>query len=281
MSLSIDPALQRLIEQVYPAAQAAGSVSPLQGLTGLTQLLIVDDQRLLARRQPGEAEIIPGVCRQREYRLLRKLATRGLAAAPLGYRHPWLLLPWQPGDPPAEARWPQQLPALAERLARLHRLPPLGYPINLTALLWRYWQLSDAGSRHPRWLRALQRLSQRGEPRALRRVPLHLDVHRENLVLGAGGLRLIDWEYAADGDLALELCMLQCGQTIPTAHWAAWLSDYARRLQLNEVTLTQQIVRWRPWVRLLMASWYTLRSQQCQDVTLRALAQQAWQQIDE
>ena len=32
-----------------------------------------------------------------------------------------------------------------------------------------------------------------------------MDVHAGNIVHGEAGLRLIDWEYAGDGDVALEL----------------------------------------------------------------------------
>ena len=37
--------------------------------------------------------------------------------------------------------------------------------------------------------------------------PLHMDVHAGNLVHSASGLKLIDWEYAGDGDIALELAV--------------------------------------------------------------------------
>lgn len=36
----------------------------------------------------------------------------------------------------------------------------------------------------------------------LRLGPLHMDVHGDNIVRTASGLRLIDWEYAGDGDIA-------------------------------------------------------------------------------
>ncbi|MBA2816745.1 phosphotransferase [Candidatus Pantoea persica] len=55
----------------------------------------------------------------------------------------------------------------------------------------------------------LHKLAPRGlTPRSLRLVPLHMDVHVDNLIAAGQGLHLIDWEYAADGDVALELATL-------------------------------------------------------------------------
>ncbi len=55
----------------------------------------------------------------------------------------------------------------------------------------------------------------------MRLAPLHMDVHAGNIVHTAGGLRLIDWEYAGDGDIALELA-------------AVWMPDNQQRHQLIE-----------------------------------------------
>jgi aminoglycoside phosphotransferase (APT) family kinase protein len=42
-----------------------------------------------------------------------------------------------------------------------------------------------------------------------------MDVHAGNIVHTKAGLRLIDWEYAGDGDIALELAAVWIA---PTAH---------------------------------------------------------------
>ncbi len=72
-------------------------------------------------------------------------------------------------------------------------------------LLAQYWSCCDPARRTPFWLRRLKQLQKNGEPRPLRLAPLHMDVHGDNIVLTSAGLRLIDWEYAGDGDIALEL----------------------------------------------------------------------------
>ncbi|WP_257896521.1 phosphotransferase, partial [Enterobacter chuandaensis] len=48
-------------------------------------------------------------------------------------------------------------------------------------------------------------LRKTGEPQPIRLSPLHMDVHAGNIVHTPEGGRLIDWEYAGDGDVALEL----------------------------------------------------------------------------
>lgn len=115
-----------------------------------------------------------------------------------------------------------------------------------------------------------------GEPQALRLAPLHMDVHAGNIVHTTAGEKLIDWEYAGDGDVALELA-------------AVWMPDeasreqlitaYARNANINSLTLARQVARWRPWVLMLMAGWFEMRLQQTGDKQFIALANDAWRQL--
>ncbi len=268
-----------LIRRAEPVTYKKSLFTPLHGLTGLSWKVQAGGRRFVARRQPASSAFIPGINRQREYRLLRKLAHRKITAYPLGFQYPWLLLNWAQGEEPDAAQWQAQSAALIQLLTRLHTQPPVGYRLNILALLWRYWQLTDPCWRHPRWLRILRRLSHQKEPIPLRLAPLHLDIHRENSLLTPGGLVLIDWEYAADGDVGLELCMLRYSGVITSYDWPAWQHDYAQAMSLDGRRLEQQIARWRPWVNLLRASWYSLYAQQRGgDNQLLSLAQTAWQQ---
>ncbi len=85
----------------------------------------------------------------------------------------------------------------------LHQQPRFGWRITLLPLLELYWQQVIA-RRTVGSLRMLKRLRKRGTT-AFTLSPLHMDVHAGNLVHSASGLKLIDWEYAGDGDIALEL----------------------------------------------------------------------------
>ncbi len=45
----------------------------------------------------------------------------------------------------------------------------------------------------------------------------HMDVHAGNIIHNESGLRLIDWEYAGDGDIALELAAVWITRRAPSA----------------------------------------------------------------
>jgi len=269
--LRINPAFQRIIEQVTGEPDKA-LIMPLAGLTGHSQKIVSPSGTFIVRATPQPA--IPFVDRQREFRLLRKLRTTGLAPQPVASHRQGIILTWCAGEALDAQRFGEQRPQIVALLKQLHQQPLTGYPLSMLSLLWDYWQLTP--QRHHRWLRALRRLTQQGEPRPLRLAPLHMDLHAGNVIQGPEGLRLIDWEYAADGDVALELAAVCASDP---QHDADWLAEYAAAMQLPLPALVQQVRRWQPWLRLLMASWYQLRASQSENETLHQLARQSWEQI--
>ncbi|MCU5774684.1 thiamine kinase [Erwiniaceae bacterium BAC15a-03b] len=275
MTYSIDPTLRQLIVRQFPAAQAAGCFSPLAGLTGLTAKVTVGQQQMLARRESSQP--IPFVSRRREYRLLKRLASSGLTPQVYGHNPHWLLLEWLPGEVLDGSQIPQHLAELVAMLSRLHHQPLSGYRLQILPLLQRYWQLCR--QRNIRWLRALQRLTCRGEPQPLRLAPLHMDIHAGNILQCGAQLRLIDWEYAGDGDIALELAAIIAANTLSGTLSGELVADYAHHNQIDCHELTQQIARWQPWLRVLMASWYQLRAEQSSDCHLQQLAADAWRAL--
>jgi thiamine kinase len=271
VSPRIDPLLLARIEKRLPGF-TAGRLTPLQGLTGQSSKLENGQGAFIVR--PAPQPPIPFVERQREARLLRKLHPSGLTPRPLVGDAQLLLLPWQQGEPLSMQMFQQRREEVISLLLRLHRQPLTGYALRLLPLLQRYWQLCR--QRHVRWQRALRQLARVGEPRPLRLTPLHMDVHAGNLIADEKGLHLIDWEYAADGDVALELAAL-CAADPEQA--SRWLEAYAQAACLSPAALARQVARWQPWLRLLMASWYQLRAEQSGDAALQQLAQQSWQHI--
>ena len=260
-----------MIQQVTGEPEKTSFI-PLAGLTGHSQKIVSPRGTFIARAAPQL--VIPFVDRQREFRLLRKLQASGVAPQPVAGHHQGIILTWCAGEALDEHRFSQQRPQIVALLQQLHQQPLTGYRLQLLPLLWRYWQLTP--QRHHRWLRALRRLTQQGEPHPLRLAPLHMDLHAGNVIQGPEGLRLIDWEYAADGDVALELAAVCASDP---QHQAEWLAEYAAAMQLPLTALVQQVRRWQPWLQLLMASWYQLRASQRDDDTLQQLARQSWEQI--
>ncbi len=115
-----------------------------------------------------------------------------------------------------------------------------------------------------------------GEPRPLRLAPLHMDVHAGNIIHNESGLRLIDWEYAGDGDIALELAAVW----ITPGERRRLVEAYARRAAIDAQLLWRQVALWRPWVLLLMAGWYEMRWRQSGDRQFITLADEIWCQLD-
>ena len=103
-----------------------------------------------------------------------------------------------------------------------------------------------------------------------------MDVHAGNIVHTPAGIRLIDWEYAGDGDVALELAAVW---TESDAARQALIRDYARLAQIDVDALKRQVRCWRPWVVMLMAGWFEMRYQQSRDKHFIALADDAWRQL--
>lgn len=258
-----DEVLSRYFPTFSPVA------SQNTGLSG-GSCLISDGRQTLVLRQRH-----PGISSSflRQYRVLQHLPAT-IAPKPRLWAGEWMAVEYVPG------KTHSQLPdsgSLATLLHALHREACFGWRISLLPLLVSYWQQCDPARRTPGWLRWLKKLRQRGEPHPLRLAPLHMDVHPGNLVHTPQGLRLIDWEYAGDGDVALELAAVWMDDAARRALVAA----YAREAALDAAQLWRHVQRWRPWVLLLMAGWYECRWQQTNDQQFITLANEIWRQLNE
>lgn len=240
------------------------------GLSGSSCILQHGEQRLVLREH--HAAGAPESDFLRQYHALHRLPAR-LAPKPVIYTSGWMAVEYLIGE--IKSVLPATRP-LAALLYDLHQQPRFGWQLSLLPLLEQYWQQCSPTRRTPFWLRALQRLRRQGEPRALSLAPLHMDVHAGNIVHGAQGLRLIDWEYAGDGDVALELAAVWT-----TDNWQRYQLTlaYAEQANMAPERLWQQVLRWRPWVLMLMAGWFECRGQQTGDEQFFRLANDAWQPL--
>ncbi|MGO1309948.1 MAG: thiamine kinase [Kluyvera intermedia] len=240
------------------------------GLSGSSCIIQHDERRLVLRHH--HAPDAPESDFLRQYHALRHLPAT-LAPQPVFYTPGWMAVEFLVGEIKSVLPTHRQLATL---LYDLHQQRRFGWPLALRPLLEQYWQQCDPARRTPFWLRRLQHLSRQGEPRALRLVPLHMDIHAGNIVHTSQGPRLIDWEYAGDGDVALELA-------------AVWTQDnlqrhqltmaYAEQANIAPPLLWQQVMRWRPWVLMLMAGWFECRWQQTGDEQFITLANDVWCQL--
>ena len=185
--------------------------------------------------RPAAAEL--ELDRAFECRVLAVAATAGIAP-PVKRCEPErriLVLDWQAGRrwSPTEARTPANLARIGELVRRVQALAvPQPVERHISAWIAHYGRLG-AGTleRHPHILEhraALERILE-----ALAQLPsappllCHGDLHCENLIETAEGLRLIDWEYAHLADPLWDL--------------AAWASD----LDLDAEAVMRLLHAWR------------------------------------
>ncbi len=264
-----DKSIDALLQHLVPAAQAAGSVSHCQGLSGGSWRLEQGGHTYGLREALASSP--PGVSLARQYRVLKSVA-QGIGPKPIGLYQGWLLAEWLPGDvclemPPAAA--------MSQLAYQLHHRPLLGWQNTFVPLLEFYWLNADPRRRTVAWLRLLRQMQHQGQPRPLRLAPLHMDLHPGNILQQRSSYRLLDWEYAADGDVALELATLVTQYDNP----APLLESYADLARIPLIQLTTQVGRWQPWLMILMASWYEWRWQQTGEQPFTILANDAWRRL--
>ena len=262
--------LEAVIARYLPVADATGCFCALEGLSGTSFRLETELGLFNARKLPEQR--LPGLSLHRYHKVLKQLPP-GIAPQPYALVEGWLLSHWLEGDPLSGS-----LPTieLASLLHLLHRQPLFGWRVRIAPLLSYYWQQSSPMRHTAYWLRRLKLLLAAKEPQPLRLAPLHMDVHAGNLIQQAQGLGLIDWEYAGDGDVALELATILASNPFINDDF---LPHYAHLAHLELDELHRQITRWQPWVKLLVASWYECRWQQTNQSQFAALADTAWQEM--
>lgn len=264
--LSTETQLRRLMTDKLPAVNTAGCrFNLVQGLSGESWHIRGGDVSLLARQQTQEKQFL-GVNRWREGRVLQRA---GQCIGPqVRLQHPgWLVVEWLEGENVNEAAF-ASLNArgdLATLIARLHKRPLSGYTLDLQRQFAAYWQRIDRRRLTPAWLRWQRHFMQCRMPRPLMLAPLHMDIHPGNLLVQGERLRLIDWEYAADGDIALELATLFRANPFSPMMQRCFLAYYVQQGYTDLPTLAQQVQRWLPWVDYLMLMWGEARWQQCRD----------------
>ncbi|MGY5367422.1 thiamine kinase [Enterobacter oligotrophicus] len=260
-----DDVLTRYFPQYRLVAPQAHS-----GLGGASCIIERGGHRLVLRQHHDATA--PASHFRRQFRALRRLPA-DLVPQPCFFIRDWMAVEYLAGE--IKSVLPDT-PTLAAMLYHLHRQRRLGWRIVLLPLLEQYWQQSSPRRRTPYWLAQLKQLRKAGEPQPLRLAPLHMDVHAGNVVYTPTGEKLIDWEYAGDGDVALELAAVWMPDDTSRARL---IRDYARRAQMDALTLSRQVRRWRPWVLMLMAGWFEMRFQQSKDKQFIALADDVWRQL--
>jgi len=265
----ISSSLQVWVKKHLPADYSAGCIfTPVEGLSSESWRIVAGNHHCLARHESAEKRLL-GISRKRECRLLRSLTPQAIAPSIICWQSPWLAVSWINGQTLNTASFFSQSAQkrLATMLAALHGSTPQGEPLDLKRRLQIYWQSVDPQRLSPAWLRVHQRLMKRRLPSPVKMSTAHMDIHPENWVEGAQGDRLIDWEYAANADIALEFAALFCANGYSVQQQTQLLRYYAQSGGYSDILkLERQVRRWQPWLEYLMLMWFEVRWQQTADV---------------
>ncbi|AOM40459.1 thiamine kinase [Xenorhabdus hominickii] len=269
MTLTNDNSLLAILNQQWSDIPAeAWEIKPL---TGLTQgsVYITDGVRQMVGRTLTAHSGTLGVDRQRETRVLRRLSPTGIAPKVIAMSGTWLLLEWLTGTKIKSdiLSFPALQQLLARTMATLHHHTPLGYPLKFKQQISSQWQQIDQKRLSPRWLHLHKLFMAAKMPTALKIAPDHMDIHSDNLLMTEEGLKLIDWEYAADVDIGFSLAVLFEGNQWDEIQQKNFLDYYCIGASgySDLKLLQQQIKRWKPWVRYMMLMWYEVRWQQTKE----------------
>ncbi|VAX76755.1 Thiamine kinase [Serratia symbiotica] len=260
ISFNLETKLRHLLNTWWPAVNTPGChVTLVQGLTAASWRIDLDDQIVLVRTQTVEKSVL-GISRKREARLLRR-SGKGLGPQVLAQSNHWIIVEWLIGQCATNKGLNalNQCGALAEMVAGLHRSPLSGYRLNLQKQLASYWYQLDKRRLTPAWLGYQQHFLRTTPPTPLKIAPLHMDIHPGNLVISTTGLRLIDWEYATDGDVALDIAVLFRNNDWTSDQQDCFLQHYTQHGYPAASQLHAQVQHWLPWVDYLMLMWFEAR----------------------
>jgi thiamine kinase len=240
MNSARDPALAAAVAW---ASRGLGLRQPsFEALTGglsNRSFRLQDGGRDFVLRIGGGADASYGISRASELAALSAAAHADLAPPPVlaDAERGLLVTEYVAGEPWTrdQARAPENVVRVARWLGELHRLAvPQGVQsVSLAASIASYL-------RHPALATAhlpLSRLQEHAEHREAeahvdgRRVLCHHDLHHLNIIEGAGGMTVIDWEYAGRGDALADLASYACYHDLDAAGARTLLEAYAPALQ--------------------------------------------------
>lgn len=266
--------LKEITKYVTYDQSMAFKVKPACGLTGESWHICIGQNNLLVRTATKEREFV-FLSIRKEFYVLRALQDTGLSPKPIAITKRWLLIEWISGQTLDITGWRFILDQglLAKRLTELHQYRRYGYPINLKIQFIILWQKLDSKRKTPKLLRLQHYFLRSIPPNPIFISPLHMDIHAGNMLFCKNdNLVFIDWEYAGDGDVALDLAMLFRSNNLSVEDQEKFLYKYLFYIPLSKKKLLHNITVWRPWVDYIILMWYEIRWKNTKDVIFKSIA---------
>lgn len=243
--------------------QARYNVSQVQKLAGLTacsHLVITEDLKLVWRQQNSIATAL-GINYQKEAALLQTLSL-SFMPIPYFFHSDFSLLHWIEGKTPASYT-NELLIQLADCLAALHRFEWQSTylvnekPFSLKEHCLFLWQQLPEKQRQ-----LMENVQELTSIEPFCTSVCHHDIHLENLIERAGKLYLIDWEYAALSDPALEIALFLQGNCLTEEQQAVFFEYYFAKVQFLRESFLKKVREYTEGVEWLNRLWFTLNSQE-------------------
>lgn len=241
------------------------SCQALAGASGDSYCVELENrQRFLLRRQNENLRRL-GAGREFEADLLFSLQLLPFVPAVFQQGEDFLVQYWVEGTPLTDWSEPH-LAQLAADLQQLHQFSVLhSAEINTLPqldLIQRIFSLLQQlpSEQHGCWLMQLDQMQPFIESEI--QVIAHHDLHPNNVIIQAdGSFKLLDWEYAAWSEPALEMAFLFANNELSETQQRHVLQCYLQGnwLLQKERAFSQAIARYLPWVKLLNRLWWQVR----------------------
>lgn len=257
-----------LLSVNFPAiAPRYWEVTPLEGLSGgsyLVQSQRHDNPIKLVARVNGQRQNSLYISRRKEAHILRQLQPISFVQTVVAHNAQWLLLEWCEGQHPSHNRFystefQQQVANIA---AKLHCSSLFPYQLDLRAEIAHYGERIDQRRFSPRWKRIHRDFLQKAMPKTLKLAPAHMDVHPNNMIIKDNGeIMLLDWEYAANTDIACSLETYFQFNRLTKQQRQQFLTQYCdiQGAYRDKFQLAYHCNLWAPWVKYMALMWYEVQ----------------------
>lgn len=239
--------------------QAVRSLQSLAGLTACSQMITLENNERYVLRTQSQRATNYGVNYQQESDLLNWIAPLNLSPKPLYCDEHALILEWIDGSTPPQFS-SNVLNKLAQQLAKLHqfdlqavRYYPKSARLSLSERCQFLWeQLSTTEQKQLSFKPPFPNI----EPLAL--AICHHDIHLANLIEQEDQLWLIDWEYSAISDPALELALFLNANPLSEQQQAVFFNAYFANSELDPTACMAKINQYLPEVVKLNQLWFII-----------------------
>lgn len=255
-----------LLNRKYPEIKFnQWNFNKLNGKTGRSFLVQSKNKkiRFVARFLNNDKHFL-GISLVKESKILNKLNLFIHSPKLLAKNRDWLLIEWISGKSirnNLNSFW-KISKKLGNILVKLHSVGLSGYSLELKRYFFNCFFLVDLNRLSFSWLKLHRFFQNSRQPKIIKTAIAHLDIHSGNILLtNTGILKLLDWEYSLDCDIAFDLASLFLNN-----NWSKDLEKHFLKIYCDIdfsykdfFVLEKRILMWKPWVNYMRLLWYEVQ----------------------